>query len=413
MSSPARSGRERAGSPAPFSSEWISSPPPPPRPRRFEFNPQWMHAATPSWLPSDGTLSALLVLVLVCVAAFASSGGSDPSRLAASDTRPPAQDQGGGQSDDTAPAVGADISDPDDDQDPDADTLGNEQATEPDPTEIVTATVNLDQPETAVSADGSLLPQYRILTYYGHPHDSNMGILGQYGVESDLDGLREELEEQAEEYRKADPSRPIKLAFEVIASVAQGSEQNDGSWLMNTDGPTIQEYIDYAAAHDMLVFLDVQIGRRGVPEELDFVRPFLEQPNVHLALDPEFAMEEGEVPGDHIGSVTAADVLYAQEFLVDLSSSLGIPPKVLIVHQFLLSMIQDKESLLPVSGVQLVIVMDGHGPPSTKLETYGAVISSQPVEFNGVKLFYDQDIPLLTAREIIGLDPVPDLIIYQ
>ena len=409
MSSPARSRRERSGAPVPFSSEWISSPPPPPRPRRFEFNPRWMQASTPSWLPSDRMLSALLVLLLVCVAAFATSGGSDPSRLAASDTGPNAQGQGNGQGDVTIPAVGANDSDGEESQEP----PNNPQATEPAPTEIVTATVNLDQPETVASADGSLLPEYRILTYYGHPHDSNMGILGQYGVESDLDGLREELEAQAAEYRTADPSRPIKLAFEVIASVAQGSEQEDGSWLLNTDAPTIQEYIDYAAAHDMLVFLDVQIGRRGVPEELELVRSFLEQPNVHLALDPEFAMAEGEVPGDHIGSITDADVRYAQEYLAELTTSLGIPPKVLIVHQFLLSMIQNKENIAPVPGVELVIVMDGHGPPSTKLETYGAVISNQPVEYNGVKLFYDQDVPLLTAREIVGLDPVPDLIIYQ
>jgi hypothetical protein len=182
---------------------------------------------------------------------------------------------------------------------------------------------------------------------------------------------------------------------------------------MNTDAPTIQEYIDYASAHDMLIFLDVQIGRRGVPEELELIRQFLEQPNVHLALDPEFAMEDGEIPGDHIGSVTDADVQYAQEYLADLRTSLGLPPKVLIVHQFLPSMIQNKEAIEAVPGVQLVIVMDGHGPPSTKLETYGAVISSQPLEYSGVKLFYDQDIPLLTAREIISLDPVPDLVIYQ
>jgi len=281
------------------------------------------------------------------------------------------------------------------------------------PTQIVTASVNLDQPRRAASADGSMFPDYRILTYYGHPHDNNMGILGQYGVEGDLDGLRLKLEEQAAEYRKVDPSRPFKLAFEVIATVAQGTEQPDGSWLLNTDVPTIQEYIDYAAEHDMLVFLDVQIGRRGVPAEIDLVRQFLEQPNVHLALDPEFAIEADEVPGTHIGSITADDVRYAQDYLVDLTAELGIPPKVLIVHQFLLSMIQNKDQISSVPGVQLVIVMDGHGPPETKKDTYGAVIYNEPVEYNGVKLFYDQDFPLLSSREILGLDPSPDLIIYQ
>lgn len=413
MSSPARTRRERSGAPVPFSSEWISSPPPPPRPRRFEFNPRWMNASTPSWLPSERALSAMLVLLLVCVAAFATSGRSDPSQLAASDARSSATDQSDGEQGVSVPAVDAEATEPVEDRDPVAEDGSDEQPSEPIPTEIVTATVNLDRPLAVAPADGSLLPQYRILTYYGHPHDSNMGILGQYGVEDDLDGLRERLEEQAAEYRKADPSRPLKLAFEVIATVAQGSAQADNSWLLNTDAPTIQEYIDYATDHDMLVFLDVQIGRRGVPEELELVRQFLEQPNVHLALDPEFAVAEGEIPGNHIGSVTAEEVRYAQEYLVELTTRLGIPPKVLIVHQFLHGMIQDKENISPVPGVQLVIVMDGHGPPGTKLETYGAVISNEPIEFNGFKLFYDQDTPLLTAREIVGLEPVPDLIIYQ
>lgn len=412
MSSPGGTGPARRGAPVPFSSEWTTSPPPPPRPRRFEFNPRWLPTSTPAWFPSERWISASLVLILVCVAAFATSGGSDPSQMAARDGDAIVGSSGQNGGNGVSVVGGSEEPTAESANELTTSSAGNTGA-EPAPTQVVTATVNLDQPARVASADGSMFPDYRILTYYGHPHDSNMGILGQYGVENDLAGLRVELEQQAEEYRKADPSRPFKLAFEVIATVAQGVEQNDGSWLLNTDAATIQEYIDYATANDMLIFLDVQIGRRGVQQELDVVRQFLEQPNVHLALDPEFAIEADEVPGQHIGSITAADVLYAQQYLVDLTTELALPPKVLIVHQFLESMIQSKEEIAPVSGVQLVVVMDGHGPPETKRDTYGAVIYNEPVEYNGVKLFYDQDFPLLTAREILELDPSPDLIIYQ
>lgn len=412
MSSPVGTGRERRGSPTPFSSEWTSSPPAPPRPRRFEFHPDWLPDSMPAWFPSERLLSALVVLGLVCAAAFTTGGGADDGQRSSGDAGSTVNALGL-SSDDDVPAVGgAEDDEPEVAVEPSAGPTETPEFAAS-PTEIVTATVNLDQPETVAAPDGSILPQYRILAYYGHPHDSNMGILGQYGVDGDLDGLRLELEEQAEEYQKADPSRPIKLAFEVIATVAQGTEQEDGTWLLNTDAPTIQEYIDYAAEHDMLIFLDVQIGRRGVEAELEVVREWLEYPHVHLALDPEFAIEDGQTPGRHIGSITAADVQYAQEYLAGLTAELGLPPKVLIVHQFLLGMIKNKEQIEPYPGVQLVVDMDGHGPPDTKLNTYGAVISSDPIEFNGVKLFYDQDLPLLTPREIIGLDPSPDLIIYQ
>lgn len=411
MSSPVRTDQERRSNPAPFSSEWTTSPPPPPRPRRFKFNPRWLPTSAPAWLPSERTISATLVLILVCVAAFATSGRSDPSRLAARDSGAIAGGSGNAVGSDGSVVDGSDQTRQVAIEPTAVPTETSNAITEP--TQIVTASVNLDPPTRAASADGSMFPEYRILTYYGHPHDNNMGILGQYGVEGDLDGLRLKLEEQAAEYRKVDPSRPFKLAFEVIATVAQGTEQADGSWLLNTDAPTIQEYIDYAAEHDMLVFLDVQIGRRGVPAELDLVRQFLEQPNVHVALDPEFAMEADEVPGIHIGSITADDVVYAQKYLVDLTTELGIPPKVLIVHQFVLTMIQNKDRISSVPGVQLVIVMDGHGPPHTKRDTYSAVIYNEPIEYNGVKLFYDQDFPLLSAREILELSPSPDLISYQ
>src|SRR3712207_9480644 len=64
-----------------------------------------------------------------------------------------------------------------------------------------------------------------------------------------------------------------------------------------------------------LLFLDVQIGRDSVANQIDFVRPFLELPHVHLALDPEFAIAEGETPGLELGSLDASAITEAQETL--------------------------------------------------------------------------------------------------
>lgn len=258
-----------------------------------------------------------------------------------------------------------------------------------------------------------LLPQNRVLTYYGFPTNPNMGILGEYGVNDDLDGARSALERQADEYRIADPSRPMVTAFEVIASVAQAEAGADGMFLDYTDAEIIQQYLDYTAANGMLLFLDYQFGLHSVQDELDAFRPWLRYDHVHLALDPEFKMLPGEQPGVDLGAIGAEDVTFAQETLATACAELGLPPKILVVHQFYYTMIQNKELIAPVPGVQLVIDMDGHGLPETKRESYAVVITQEPIEYNGVKLFYPFDDPLMTAAEVLALDPSPDWICYQ
>jgi hypothetical protein len=257
--------------------------------------------------------------------------------------------------------------------------------------------------------DRALLPEYRIVTYYGHPHDANMGIVGEHAIEE----LAALLRAEAMNYAAADPSRPVIPAFELIATVAQRDPGFDGSYILDTSRSTLTTYIDYAAANGMLVFLDLQIGRGTVASEIEKVRDLLALPNVHLAIDPEFAVAEGQIPGEYIGSVHAESILYAQQALADISATHGIPPKILIVHQFREDMIAGKDQLGPYPGVQLVIDADGYGSPELKTAIYNFLVRDEPVEFAGVKLFYRQDIPVMTPQEILALVPAPDVVIYQ
>ncbi len=254
-----------------------------------------------------------------------------------------------------------------------------------------------------------LLPENRLLLYYGFPQNENMGILG----EQDPVALLEALNAQAEEYRAADPDRPVKVGFELIASVAQAYPQDDGSYIADTDEEYLDTYTQFSKEKEILLFLDVQMGMRTPKEDYVGLEPWLKEPHVHLAIDPEFAMREGEVPGVNYGQITGADITEAQNYLVELATKNSIPPKVLIVHQFRLDMIEQKETVAPVPGVQLVIDEDGFGTPEEKTETYEVVIAQQPIEFHGIKLFYQQDVPLLTPAEVLAFEPTPDVIIYQ
>jgi hypothetical protein len=395
-----------AGGPKPFSTDWITAPPQQPEPPRlFSSRSRSVIASLVGRLPGERMIAMSVVLALV----FGSFIFADPpgqARLGEfamhheGATPTPVIDWDKHESRSSSASISMDRLDVA--AEGDAGSM-----TESTPPQLQ---LEINQPpETASLTPDGLLPEYRILTFYGFPGNENMGILGEY----DTQRLLELLREQAAEYEAADPSRPVLLAMEVIASVAQREPQADGSFLLDTPSALLDEYAEFCEANGILLFLDVQIGRRTVQAEVEGLRAWLEKPFVHLALDPEFAMREGEIPGEHIGQVDASDIAFTQQYLADLSEEVGIPPKVLIVHQFHYTMIENKDQVEPVAGVQLVIDADGWGTPAEKKATYDVVIGQQPIEFHGVKLFYQQDVPLMTPEEVLDLDPTPDLIIYQ
>ncbi len=386
---------DRKRGPAPFSSEWVRSPTtaPPTRPL----------LELPEWAPDERTVSAalviLLALVIAAVAALRPSPPTEPRGITGLAATPPATllapaaEVGGPLA--TAPAVAP------------IQTLAPPTPT---PTFVPAPVVATAAPTIAADVlPGSMFPANRILTYYGHPHDSNMGILG----ERDKAELLRLIRAEAASFEAVDPTRPVIPAFEVIATVAQRDPGYDGTYILDTDLATLTDYADFTEANGLLLFLDLQIGRGTVAAEIEKVRPLLERPNVHLALDPEFVIAEGETPGIHIGSLRAESITYAQNTLAQIVAEKGLPPKVLVVHQFREDMIGDKMSLRPVPGVQLVIDADGFGSPDLKTAIYNILVRDEPVEFAGIKLFYKQDRPVMTAAEILGLTPSPDLIIYQ
>ena len=282
---------------------------------------------------------------------------------------------------------------------------GSLPASPPSPTPIP----NTPTPSAPLPVGKGLLPEYRVLSYYGFPGNPYMGILGEY----DKDTLLARLRTQAQEYADADVNRPLKLAFEVIESVAQADAGADGLYLVRTDPAVIQEYIDFTAQNDLLLILDCQFGLDTLENELNAMRDYLRYPHVHPALDPEFMIKPGEQPGQHLGSITGEQVTFAQQTIAQWAGEDGLAPKILIVHQFNYYMIENKEVIKPVDGVQLVIDADGWGPPEDKAASYEVVITSAPIEFNGIKNFYKQDDPLMMPNEVVALNPTPNLVIYQ
>ncbi len=284
----------------------------------------------------------------------------------------------------------------------------------------------------------TLLPKYRIVSYYGNPLSATMGVLGQ-GTPQQMLGR---LAAQEQAFQQAAPTRPVIGALELVAVVAQRSPGPNGYYTSQMPYSLIQSELDLARSHHLLLILDVQIGHATVQTELEYLAPFLRQPDVELALDPEFAMLPGDIPGVEFGSMPTPPINWALQYLQSLTVRYHLPQKILILHQFIESMVPDWQQIQEQPNVVLVRDLDGFGGWPLKSSEYERFIHQEEIPYvipiqqpfgihgllngfyatrleshfvvaGGIKLFYTQDHPVATPAMVLGLDPPPLVIIYQ
>jgi hypothetical protein len=261
---------------------------------------------------------------------------------------------------------------------------------------------------------GSILPAKRIVAFYGNPLSKRMGVLGELATPEML----AKLDREVAAWNAADPAHPVQPALHLIVVVAQGTPGVAGKYRMRMDSALIEKVYGWAKSKNAILFLDVQVGQGTLQEELPRLTPFLSRPDIHLAIDPEFSMKHNDVPGTRIGTFNAEDVNYASGLLRDLVTQLHLPPKILIVHRFTRDMLTGYKRIALDPRVQIVINMDGWGPPALKRESYRAYVYSYPVEYTGFKLFYHNDTKkkgstLMTPADVLALNPKPLYIQYQ
>ncbi|GAB3996511.1 lipoprotein [Spirosoma daeguense] len=264
------------------------------------------------------------------------------------------------------------------------------------------------------SPKGAILPGKRIFAYYGNPHSKKMGALGEYPKEEML----ERLDKEISNWQKADPATPIQPALHLVAISAQGAPGKDGGYRLRMSDKTIKKVIKWGDEHKAIVFLDIQRGHAPLGGEMAYLEKYLKLPFVHLGIDPEFSMVTGHKPGTKIGSYDAADINQAVEFLSKVVKENNIPPKVLVVHRFTQGMIKNYKNIKLNPNVQIVMDMDGWGPPVLKKDSYHDYIQKEPVQYTGFKLFYKNDFRkpgsrIMTPEEVLGLTPKPMYIQYQ
>ena len=261
---------------------------------------------------------------------------------------------------------------------------------------------------------GSILPQKRIVAYYGNPLSKRMGALGEYPKDEMLQRLKRE----TAKWQAADPSRPVQPALHLIAVVAQGDPGKAGLYRMIMPDEIINKVYGWAKEANAIMFIDIQTGHDNIRKVLPRFEWILKNPDVHLGMDPEFNLiASGKKPGTKIGTYDAADINYVTGYLQNLVKKYNLPPKVLTVHRFTRNGVTNSRNIVLRPEVQVVMHMDGWGAPWLKRDSYKDYIVAEPVQYTGFKLFYHNDTkkgdPLMTPADVLKLNPKPIYIQYQ
>jgi hypothetical protein len=253
-----------------------------------------------------------------------------------------------------------------------------------------------------------LLPDYRVVAYYGAPQDKQLGALG---IGSPAHAVRE-LTRQAKGYARK--TRPVMPALELLAVIARGDAGRDGRYRLRQPDAVIRRYLRAARKAKALLVLDIQPGRSDFFTEATRLRKWLKEPDVGLALDPEWHVSAGQVPGQVIGSVSAREVNATSAWLAQLVARRKLPEKLFLVHQFTPDMVPVK-ALKKRPGLATVINVDGFGEPIVKIAKYRSFArTARAAGFRtGFKLFYQEDTGLMTPRAVLRMPPPPDVVVYE
>jgi hypothetical protein len=252
----------------------------------------------------------------------------------------------------------------------------------------------------------TIFPNFRVVAYYGAPQNHELGALGI----GSPDAAGRRLRKQATTYARK--TRPVMLAFELIATVANADAGEDGLYRTRQSDAVIRRYMRAARRAKALLLLDIQPGHADFMDEVRHLDRWLREPDVGLALDPEWHTPDAQ-PGSVIGSVTAATVNDVSAHLAKIVRDGNLPEKLFVVHQFTANMIRGKAQVLQRPGLATTMNVDGFGDRANKVAKYREFTHDGTHFRRGFKLFYEEDSGLMRPRSVVALQPPPDLVVYE
>lgn len=255
-----------------------------------------------------------------------------------------------------------------------------------------------------------LFPHYRMVGFCGLPGAAALGRLGT-GTPA-----RRAAEVEKVAHRYAAGREPLPV-LELLATVANASAGPDGTYRSRTPAATIRRFHDVARDRRAMLLLNIQPGRAPVLDEVKALREWLVHPDVGIALDPEWEMARGQVPGDTYGRTSGQELTRVARYLSGLVEAHDLPQKPLVFHQVAPSVVQKQSALRPQPGVALIKSADGIGSPGLKRGTWQRLVRDLPQGlYTGFKLFYEEDAQgsrLMTPKEVLALRPQPEYVMYE
>jgi hypothetical protein len=254
-----------------------------------------------------------------------------------------------------------------------------------------------------------VFPEHRLVGFSGAPSSAALGPMT-----GDLAAATEQLRQQAAPYGV---DRPVLPTFELIATVALASPGAAGTYASTADDAVVGQYLDAARAAGGILLLGIQPGTGDFLPAVQHYERWLTEPDVGVALDPEWAVEPGQVPGDVFGSTTGAELDSVSAYLDGLVTTHLLPQKVLLYHQLHAQIVTGQEALVDRPGVAVVKSVDGIGAAADKVGTYQRVMAGTPPFVHaGFKLFYEEDArsgPLMDPGQVLALVPQPEYVLYE
>jgi hypothetical protein len=254
-----------------------------------------------------------------------------------------------------------------------------------------------------------VFPDRRLVGFSGGPGSPALGPLT-----GDLAAAAARLRDQSVPYGA---DRPVLPVFELIATMAHPFPGPAGTFNAPASDETVQAYLDAARAAGAILLLGIQPGTEDFLPAVQHYERWLTEPDVGLALDPEWAVDPGQRPGDVFGSTTGAELDAVSAYLDGLVTAGRLPQKVLVYHQLHVDIVRDEQLLTERPGVALVKNVDGIGAAADKVGTYQRVVAAlPPFVHTGFKLFYEEDVrsgPLMTPEEVLALIPQPEYVLYE
>jgi len=257
----------------------------------------------------------------------------------------------------------------------------------------------------------ALFPDHRLVGFCGTPGGPALGEL-----QGNLPAKTRALLGYADKY--AGTERKILPVFELIAVVVQAGSGADGKYRRRVEDSVVDTYLRHARESKGLFLLNIQPGQSDFLTEVKHFERYLREPDVGIALDPEWAMKAGQKPGKVYGQTTGAVINSVAEYMSKLATEGDLPEKALVFHQVTRSVVKDEATLRAYPGVVLIKSVDGLGPKQAKIETYLNLMEIMgPSVHAGFKLFFDEDHrnggQLMTPAEVLALKPAPEYVMYE